>query len=175
MITKRGKALIKKDYTTRHLYNFYKSTTDNPVNYDVFLKFLFAEEGIINKIVNKLLYSAYIVSFPLIGNIYIKKYKPKIKFKPNGDLDIRKSHIRIDWQNTKKLWESDSEAKEKKLKVYHINKHTKGYQYKFVWDKRRNILNNKTIYKFKPVRKIDRELSYILKNNIDVDYFEINY
>jgi hypothetical protein len=176
MIIKRGKNIIKKDKTTRDLYNYYKTQVDNPVSYEMYKKFLFAENGLINQIVHKILYSAYVVTFPLIGNLFIKKYKPKIRFKPNGDLDIRKSHIRIDWANTKKLWESDPTAKERGLKIYHLNKHTKGYLYKFIWDKRKNYLVNKIVYKFKPVRKIDRELSSILKNNnTNVDYIEITY
>jgi hypothetical protein len=156
-MTKRGKAVIKKDFITKDIYNFYKESNDNPVPYETFRD------------------SSYIISLPRLGDLYVKKYKPKIKFKPNGDLDIRKSHIRIDWGNTLKLWRSDPEAKEEKRKVYHLNKHSKGYLYKFIWDKRKQLLPNKSVYRFKPVRKVDRELSYILKTGLDVDYFEINY
>lgn len=177
-MNKRGKVLIKKDFVTKDLYNYYKSSVQNPVSYNIFKKFLFSSntnEGIIKKLVDRILYRSYIISFPKIGSIYIKKYKPKIKFKPNGDLDIRKSHIRVDWANTLKLWQSDPIAKEEKRKVYHLNKHSKGYLVRVHWDKRKQLLKNKSVYRFKPVRKVDRELAYILKNNIDVEYFEQNY
>lgn len=177
-MTKRGKAIIKKDFITKDIYNFYKESNDNPVSYETFRDFLFSSstnKGVIEQVVHKVLYNSYIISLPRLGDLYVKKYKPKIKFKPNGDLDIRKSHIRIDWGNTLKLWRSDPEAKEEKRKVYHLNKHSKGYLYKFIWDKRKQLLPNKSVYRFKPVRKVDRELSYILKTGLDVDYFEINY
>ena len=122
-MTKRGKAVIKKDFITKDIYNFYKESNDNPVPYETFRDFLFSSstnKGVIEQIVHKVLYSSYIISLPRLGDLYVKKYKPKIKFKPNGDLDIRKSHIRIDWGNTLKLWRSDPEAKEEKRKVYHL-------------------------------------------------------
>jgi len=175
---KRGKVKIPKDYITKDIYKYYRSTTENPVDYKTYVKFLFSSKdnkGVIETLTERILYNTYILSFPKIGSIFVKKYKPKVKFKPNGDLDIRKSHIRIDWANTLKLWQSDPEAKEEKRKVYHLNKHTKGYLYKFVWDKRKQPFKNKSVYKFNPVRKLDRHLGYILKNNIEVDYFEINY
>jgi len=177
-MTKRGKVKIPKDYITIDIYNYYKKITANPVSYNIFKNFLFSSKtnvGIIEQITNKILYSAYILTLPKLGSIFVRKYKPKIKFKPNGDLDIRKSHIRIDWGNTMKLWNTNKEAKNQKLKVYHLNKHSKGYLYKFLWDKRKQLLPNKSVYKFNPVRKLDRQLNYILQNNINVDYFEINY
>lgn len=175
---KRGKAKITKDYITEDLYEYYKSSAKDPVDYKTFQKFLFTKgdnEGVIKKITNRILYRAYVMSTP-IGNIFVKKYKPKIKFKPNGDLDIRKSHIRVDWGNTLKLWKSDPEAKEEKRKVYHLNKHSHGYLYKFVWDKKGKLFKNKIVYRFKPVRKLDRELKDILKSGrTDIDFYEINY
>lgn len=175
---KRGKAKIPKDYITEDLYEFYKSTAKDPVDYKTFHKFLFSKgenKGVISLITDKMLYSAYIWSSS-IGDIFIKKYKPKIKFKPNGDLDIRKSHIRVDWANTLKLWQSDPKAREEKRKVFHLNKHSQGYLFKFTWLKRNKPFKNKSVYKFKPVRKLDRELTSILKSGRkDIDYYEIIY
>lgn len=175
---KRGKAKIPKDYITEDIYEYYKSTAKDPVDYKTFQNFLFTKgsnEGIIKKLTDRMLYKAYIWSTPL-GDMFIKKYKPKIKFKPNGDLDIRKSHIRVDWANTLKLWKSDPEAREEKRKVYHLNKHSQGYLFKFTWQKRNKPFKNKSVYKFKPVRKLDRELTTIIKSNRpDIDFYEITY
>jgi len=175
---KRGKAIIKKDYITKDLYEYYKENSKDPVDYKTFQNFLFTKgksEGVIKQLTNKVLYSAYMIPTS-VGDIYVKKYKPKIKFKPNGDLDIRKSHIRVDWGNTLKLWKSDPEAKAEKRKVYHLNKHSHGYLYKFVWDKKDKPFKNKIVYRFKPVRKLDRELKDILKSGrTDIDFYEINY
>ena len=35
-MTKRGKAVIKKDFITKDIYNFYKESNDNPVPYETF-------------------------------------------------------------------------------------------------------------------------------------------
>ena len=180
VVIKRGRAKIKKDYVTGDLYKYYKTHTENPVDYATFTAFLFGkngtDKGLIRLLVDEILYSSYILKLPWGGNFAVLKYKPKIKFKENGDLDIRKSHMRVNWAATRKLWEEDPEAASNKVRVFHINKHTRGYLYDFFWMKKdMGALPNKAFYKFSPCRKIERLLAGVLKEErLEIDFYERN-
>lgn len=70
-MTKRGKAIIKKDFITKDIYNFYKESNDNPVSYETFRDFLFSSstnKGVIEQVVHKVLYNSYIMSLPRLGD-----------------------------------------------------------------------------------------------------------
>lgn len=173
---KRGKLLIPNDYITKDIYKYYKKNSKNPVSYKKYKEFLF-NNGLIKQLTNEILYKAYILRLPWGGNLGVLKYKPKVKFKPeDGSLDFEKSHIRIDWAATKKLWKENPEAYEKRTIVTHYNRHSKGYLAHFVWDKRgMGATKNKSFYKFNPVRKLDRELATIMKSGkfgVEIDFYE---
>ena len=57
------------------------------------------------------------------------------KVKPIIGKDGQIKGLAPDWVNTKKLWDSNPEAKEKKTIVYHFNEHSNGIRYKFRWNK----------------------------------------
>ncbi len=78
------------------------------------------------------------------GSIYIrgKKEKPRIK-------DGKIEGLAPDWVKTKKLWESNPEAKEQKRLVYHTNEHTHGIRYKIMWSKKDIATENASFYALK--------------------------
>jgi|SRR5687767_9313539 len=171
---KRGRLLIPNDYITKDLYKFYKKSSKNPVSYKKYQEFLF-NNGLIKKLTNEILYKAYILHLPWGGNLMVHKYKPKVRFKPDGSLDYERSHIKVDWKATKELWKNDPEAYAKKTIVTHYNKHSRGYLVKFHWSKKNmGAVKNKVFYKFNPVRKLDRELAAVVKSDRfgrDIDFY----
>ena len=114
-------------------------------------------------LVTEVLYNSAEIIIPSnIGVIRIRKRKVNLE-------NINK--LLPDWAATKKLWEDNPKAKEKKQLVYHLNEHRKGYKYKVYWDKRKSRVKNHTIYYFKPCRDFSRELAYVLKNLFEIDYY----
>lgn len=109
-------------------------------------------EGIRNEIINNgLTYQFPYTNFQLL----IKKHKRKPKI-VNGKLI---NSIPINWKATNELWEKDSEAKEKKILIRFTNYHTFGYVFRILFKKYNSNIKNKSLYKFKNNRKLQRELS----------------
>ena len=67
---------------------------------------------------------------------------------------------------TLKLWYSDPEAKESKIKVRHLNKHSDGYRFSILWVKKRARFKNSTFYYFKIVRQLKRALTVSINNGL---------
>lgn len=101
---------------------------------------------------DKILYESATFTLPFkLGELRIKKTR---------QIYI-KSHLKIDWEATKKLGK----------RVYHLNEHRNGYRYRWLWRKKGPIVNQ-SVYSYTPVRKAKRTLAYILKNKPQIDYFE---
>lgn len=72
------------------------------------------------------------------------------------DKKVDTKGLRPDWKATKELWASDPLAKANKKLVYHLNKHTSGYYFKWYWDRRTSTVHNQFFFKFDPCRWNDR-------------------
>lgn len=85
----------------------------------------------------------------------------KVNFKLNeGKIE----GLAPDWVSTKKLWEEDKEARDKKQLVYHFNENTNGVRYKFYWNKSKVLVSNKSLFRLKMSRANKRTLSKLVKN-----------
>ncbi len=62
------------------------------------------------------------------------------------------------WPGTKKLWDSNPEAKKKKTILYHFNEHSNGIRYKVKWSKPITGSYNKMLYTFRTARGFKRRL-----------------
>lgn len=87
-----------------------------------------------------------------------EKRKPKIV---NGKLH---NNIPIDWKTTKELWESDEEAKEKKIIVRYNNSHTSGFVFMIKLYRFGINYKNKRHYRFKASRNFARALAKRIKD-----------
>lgn len=167
---------IKRDYKTKEFYKFYKSTVKDPLPYDAVVNFLYGRNniGIMEEIRNEIVYNAYSFYLPhRLGLIRVRKKEPKIHFNDDGSLNYKKSMMKVDWKSTKELWEKNPEAKEKKVRVFYLNKHTNGAICSPVWEKYSSNVKNKTVYKFLPVRWFYRQVAKAVKSgNNQIDYFE---
>lgn len=87
-----------------------------------------------------------------LGELSVVKHKPVYKSLRN---------MAIDWETSRSL--------NKQIKQF--NSHSNGFSYKFQWDRKKCILDNKTAYMFKPARVNKREVARLVKGKIN-DYFE---
>ena len=107
-----------------------------------------------------------------MGRISLEKIKKQIKIDENGRL-INKPPV--DYKATRELWNSDSEAKEKRLKVYRKNEHTDGYRLYITWNKSTTQLYKRAHYRFEAVREFKREIPKILKEHNNIDFYISRY
>ncbi len=102
-----------------------------------------------------------------MGKYQIRKYKASVKLDSNGKLI---NHLPVDYGATNKLRASNPEAAENKVVVRHLNKHTDGYTFRYIYIKNKAKYRNKSAYSFKATRtnklKITRAVR-IFKKKID--------
>lgn len=141
---------ITVDYGMKDYYKFYRQqggTADRITFSKVFTNYLYEakEELLVNKK----------FKFPhALGALSIKKYKPKLKLDNDGNL-INKFPVNI--KATNDLWKSDEEAKEKRILVRHMNRHTDGYTFTIQWNK--GSFKHCGYYQFSKYRTLKRELA----------------
>lgn len=158
--TTRSKNKIKVDYGMKDYYEYYKDTyTESSVSKSTYNKIISAAN---DAIIELMLETGIDYKLPHLGTtITIRKDKrvPKIV---DGKV-INTSPI--DWVTTKKLWEQDPDAKEKKILVKYLNHHTSGFVFRIYMKKFGSAFKNRTVYKFEPSRKFKRSLSARIKDD----------
>jgi hypothetical protein len=149
----------KADYTEKDYYKYYFKTycrkegksLDNDYNIDKHLYYDILGE--FNKyLVNQMIHKGEDIIFPCsIGGLGLRKRKPSVKIDDEGNF---KSLKPIDWDTTLKLWESDPDAKEKKLLIRHMNDHTDGYVFESNYIRKKAIFKGARHYDFIPTRTV---------------------
>lgn len=158
MINKR----IKKDYGMIDYYNYYCKNSTNPQSK---LKF--------NKIISE--FNKEVVDLIINEGLEFKPTKLQFTFCIRKSKRVPKiiegklvNNTPIDWKSTNELWESDSEAKDKKILLRYLNNHTSKYVFRIKILKLGINYKNKKYYKYKPARSFQRLLAKrILDNNLD--------
>lgn len=141
----------------RSSYKYYKSEVDNPVDIKTYLIIV---SDFIQFLMNKV-FDGFEVKLPArLGSFQIIGRKVKPKLDEEGNI----IGLAPNWAETKKLWDRDKEAKDKKELVYCFNEHTNGVKYKFLWSKRNVNVKNKGIYSIKFSRANKRRINDLLKN-----------
>lgn len=175
MLWETARRNIKNDLVStikdNEYQHYYRENYSNCVNWEVYRN---VWKDIINEIVPEMMIYNYHWKLPCgMGSIAMRKYKPKIRLK-EGVLDTK--NLRIDYKETRILWENDEDAREKKLKVYHINDHTDNNKVIFQWIKPLERSNKIRKYRFYISRLWNRKLATILKEHLNKsDYFETYY
>lgn len=150
-------------------YNLYKQLSENPVDKSTYSRIV---RKVNKHVTDKMIFENFEVNLPnRLGSVRIKKKKIKVGLNPDGSLN--KIMLRPDWDATMRLWEKDPEAKKQKKLVYHLNRHTDGYNHYFYWDKYTCNVPNNTAYSLTMTRSIKRKLAKVLKEDkVKVDYYE---
>ena len=135
-----------KNFTNiRDSYKHYKENSENPVDIKTYIK-IAAEY---NKfLINEVLEGEEVALPCRLGSLCIGGRKQKIRFDDDGNV----VGLAPDWVGTKKMWDSNPEAKEKKQLLYHTNAHTDNVRYKYVWSKKNVRIKNKTLYALRLTR-----------------------
>lgn len=129
----------------RESYKLYKESVENPVDIKTYL-ILTADY---NKfLIDKVLEGKEVTLPSRMGTLEIVGKEQKIKFDDEGNM----TGLAPDWVKTKELWDSNSDAKEKKKLVYHTNTHTDNVRYKYLWSKKNVLVENKTLYSLRLTR-----------------------
>lgn len=147
-------------HNLRATYKTYTSNFERKVNISTYLKilskfFLFYVDYV---------FRGFEVEFPnRMGSVLIIGNKVKPKLDENGNI----KNLAPNWAETKKLWDRDPEAKKNKTLVYCFNEHSDGVRYKFLWSKRRVILDNKNIYSLRFTRDNKRLINSKVKEGAE--------
>ncbi len=157
-MTKKSNNKIQVHYGITDYYKYYKDKYKNHVSSKKYNKIIsdFNNE-IINLILNENI-EYYMNHLHLVVGVRKVKRRPRIV---NGKL---RNTVPIDWKVTKELWQSDEEAKEKKLLVRFNNSHTSGYIFSINLIKVGLGFKNKKYYKFKAARNFARDLAKRIKD-----------
>lgn len=149
---------IKSDFGLPDFYKFYSKNYNLDIPKDVYRNIISDfHEGVKDLIIEESL----VYKLPYVGmEIMIKKDKRKPKI-VNGKLV---NNTPPDWKKTMELWERDPDAKEKKIIVRYNNYHTSGYVFRIYCKKFKCNLKYRSLYKFNPNRKFQRDLAKRLLN-----------
>tara|TARA_R110000822_G_scaffold227017_1_gene359641 strand:+ start:13200 stop:13703 length:504 start_codon:yes stop_codon:yes gene_type:complete len=100
-----------------------------------------------------------------IGKIELRKVKPEVTIDADGNI-VNK--LPTNWKETRKLWNENESAREKKIKIRFTNEHTDGYTFRIFYLRSKANYKNKSIYKLQFNREMKRNLSHsIFKGRID--------
>ena len=161
----RGKYIC--DYGVTDMYKAYKKTAKHPVTKEQYSKIV---KKFNLEVVDLILTKSFEFRMPCrLGCLRIKKVSLMLKLDWNGNL--KKNFLKVDWKITKNLWETNEKARLEKKLVYHLNKHSDGYYYKWFWDKSTSSTRNLSVYKLIPSRLHLRALTKLVTTNEEIDYY----
>jgi hypothetical protein len=133
-------------------YKLYKeyciSSNKEPVSYTKYKKIVLVSNEILS---DKILNGARVKLPYGLSDVFINKYKQDIKNKDG------KINLPIDWKKTKEYGK----------KIYHLNKHTDGYTFKWFWAKGDAKFKFKDLWAFKAVRKNTRKINTLVKEGFN--------
>ena len=112
-----------------------------------------------NKFLLQKVYDGEEITLPArLGTLCVIGRKTKFRIGEDG----KPKNLAPDWVSTKKLWDSNEKAKEEKKLLYHLNLHTNGTIYKYLWSKRNMIVENKIVYSLKMTRANKRAVNKLI-------------
>jgi hypothetical protein len=154
MINKPVERKIKIHHGLKDYYKFYKSKyPDSELTHNQFSKVF----RMFNLELAKRVVEDRGVKLPFgFGSIDMVKIKKTVYENDEGVIVNRKP---VDFKATKNLWESNKEAKDKKILIRHNNIHSDGYTFRIWYNKKYCNYKYKSFYFFKPVRKFSRSVT----------------
>jgi hypothetical protein len=171
-VRSKNRGIYKSDYGIIDMYRHYRNTQKNkgiePVDISTYRKII---KSYNIQICDYIVKESGELRLPhRLGYLRIRKFKTKLKLDHNGQLITR--HLQPNWKATNKLWEENENAKKEKKIVWHTNKHTNGYYYKWYWDKRACNITNHTVYSLVMSRDNKRNIARTINENENIDYYE---
>ena len=126
----------------RDSYKYYK--TCNPASTVDVKIYLYIITGFVKFIMQKVFdgFDVELAGGRSLGTIGIRGKKLIPKLEEQGNM----IHGSVDWGATRKLWESNHEAKKNKVLLKHLNEHTNGIAYNLLWWPTGMKIGNKRLY-----------------------------
>jgi hypothetical protein len=154
---------VKADYGTNDYYRYYKSKNKNIVSRLTYGKVLREfNEHTRDRLSNK---GAGCIIPCGLGKIELRKLKTEVKINEDGSITNK---LPTNWKETRKLWDENAKAKEKKIRIKFTNEHTQGHMFRIVYLRSKATYKNKSIYKMRFNRTMKRNLSKsIFQGRID--------
>lgn len=129
----------------RDSYKLYKKSVENPIDIQTYIKYV----NDYHKFLMEKVFEGNEITLPArMGTLCIVGKKQKVSFDEDGKV----KGLAPDWVKTKQLWNSNSEAKERKQLLYHTNSHTDNTRYRFAWSKINILAKNKILYSLRMTR-----------------------
>lgn len=145
----------KTDVNIRSSYKTYKETVSTPVEEKQYLEIA---NGYMEFLIQKVLEGEEVTMPARLGTLFIQGVKKNLKFNKDG-IPL----LPPNWAATKKLWDSNPDAKATKKIVYCLNEETDGVVYKLHWSKNRVPIENKLYYNFILTRANKRAIHQQIK------------
>lgn len=171
MTQQKRKHKIRTDYGSQDYYRFYKK--NNPETTLTGREYGEVLRDFNNFVRDNMSLRGQPYKMPQrMGVIELRKRKTEVRIGEDGEIINR---LPVNWKETRKLWEDNPEAKEKKIKIKFVNEHTDGYTFKFCYFKISANYKNKTIYKIRFNRTLKRQLSKSIFNKTIDAFVKKNY
>ena len=135
----------------RNSYKFYKKNSTNSLDIKTYI---IIATGFIQFLMKKVIDGNEIVLPARLGTLKVFGKKQNIRF-----VDGEVKGLSPNWCKTKELWAKSEDAKNRKQLVYNTNEHSDSMRYKFLWSKKRSIVENKTLYSLIMTRANKRTLA----------------
>ena len=168
MSNKKHKSKMKCDFTSNHIYSYYKKTHSKCLSRVDYGKVC----DLFNQKVIDRIYNGFIFYLPGgVGMIGITAHEVRIEFNDEGEVDFTKSNMSTDWKSTKELWELKPELAHKRY-IMLDNYHTEGKRYKISWNRKHCVIPSAYYFRFIPSRAFKRNLAKHIINNPNQQYYE---
>jgi hypothetical protein len=145
----------KTEINIRSSYKLYKKQVETSIEQKEFLQIA---NGYMEFLIQKVLEGEEITMPARLGTLFIQGVKKKLKYNRDGV-----PLLPPNWAATKKLWDSNPDAKATKKIVYCLNEETDGVVYKLHWSKNRVPIENKLYYNFILTRANKRAIHQQIK------------
>ena len=148
---------IKIDFGMPDYFKFYKKKYFKQDNsFKVEQKLYNQIVSSYNEEVREIVLKGLQINFPYnMGALTLIKYKPELQVENNK---ITLNKLPINAKATRDLWDSNPEAKEKKVYIRYTNKHTNGYVFKIMFSRNIARFKNKSAYDYQIKREFKREV-----------------
>lgn len=162
-----AKGKYNADVASQNFYRYYLDNTSKPIPYSILIDIY---KDLMHGL-SMLMLEGEEVWIPHLGTFSIKAFMPK-RFDKEGNFIKPPVDFGRTWEYWRKIYPGKTDEEitniEGKIVLRYENRHSKGYQYKFIWDKQEVALPGKGVYKFKPASQYKRKLAKVVKSDTDI-------
>lgn len=150
----KKKRMIKTDKNISSTYKDYKKRIEDPVDIKTYREL---NKLFLSFIIQKVQEGHEVFLPARMGSLMIVGTKREKIVDEEGNFLVPP-----DWVKTKKLWETNPQAKEEKKLVYHLNEETGGVSYRYRWSKYNVPAQNKKMVSLRMTRKNKRDVNVLV-------------